>query len=604
MDAIGDHNVEKVVIQKAARTGITYSAILNVFGYYVNNEPCPIILVYPTEQNARKFSKKNLSQFIRDCKAIAHLFPEEKSRDGDNTILLKTFPGGSLTLVGANSPNSLRADTAKIVMIDEVDGEIDVREGDYIQLVENRTLSYAGRGRKIILLSTPTDKIKSAIEPEYLNSTMEKFHLPCPSCGEMQPLEWERIDLEAITHQCCECGEKHTRPQWIRDWENTGKWIAQNPEHLVRGFHISALYSPFLKWEFMVEKYNEAIAEYNIGQHGKLQVFKNTYLGETWEDQGERVDETGLMERRQAYFFENDYNHDPSLVPDGVCVITIGVDTQDNRLEYEVVGHGAGLESWGLEYGILPGDPRVPHAQVWGLLDDLIRKPRRYLNGVQVPVVCTVIDYGGHAADQVSAYCKSRRGWNVWPINGVGGFGRLFVDLKKTFRTKVASATGFSLGVDTGKDELFARLRLQEQGAGYCRFPRGTKRTAYALGGGDYETVRGYDERYFAGLTSEKKVAIRKTGGHHSYRWQLQRGARNEPLDCRVYASAAILISRVNVDDIASKAPWLRDDLTIDDTTIENDNKNITPTLPKRPTAPTVKPSLKGRVGVSNYARV
>jgi phage terminase large subunit GpA-like protein len=452
MDVVNDPNVRRFVVMKAARTGITYSAMLCPIAYYIKNDPCPFFVVYPTEQLAKKFSKKYLSPLIRDCAPIRELVHEQRSRDGNNTLMLKMFPGGSITLAGANSPNSLRMDTAKIVFIDEADGEVDLREGDYIKLAETRIETYMESGGKVGIISTPKNKGESLIEDAYNDSSKEKFYLPCPSCGEMQTLEWPQLDLETCKLSCVKCEALHNKLEWTENWEKTGTWIAENPDHPTPGFHVNSLYSPFSTWEYLANEWREAVAAAEIGQFGKLQVFINTKLGETWEIRGEQIDESGLMKRREAYFFDPDMNRDPTMIPDGVCALTIGVDVQNNRLEYEVVGWGAGRESWGIEYDIIPGDPRIPGSPVWGLLDDVIRKPRKYANGVPVPVVCTCIDYGGGegAPDQTAGYAKARARWRVWPVRGVGGFGKLFVDLRQTFKTKVANAIGLNLGVDTG----------------------------------------------------------------------------------------------------------------------------------------------------------
>ena len=543
MDAISDPNVEKVCVMKAARVGITQSAVLNVIGHYIQNDPCPMFIVYPTELNAKRFSKKNLAPFLRNTKPLRGLLKTERSREGENTITLKQFNNGAtITLVGANSPNSMRVDTAKIAIIDEADGEIEIKEGDYIKLVENRTLTYAGRGRKIIIISTPKDKGSSLIEAEYEESTKEKYHLPCPSCGDMQTFDFKRLDFESVLMACGECGAMHSKREWTHKWEHTGKWIAENPDATVRGFHLNALYSPFLSWEIIINEWRIANTEANAGQTGKLQVFINTYLGETWRVHDTRADASGLMERREQYYAE---------IPDGVCALTIGVDTQDNRLCYEVVGWGAGKESWGIEYGELWGDPRIPGSVVWGLLDDVIRKKRTYANGVPVPVVCVTIDMGGHAPDQVCTYAKARQGWNVWAVRGVGGQGKVLIH--STVRSKTASATVFNLTVDVGKDEIVARMKIPQPGPGYCHWPRGGSQD-YT---GQYESVCGYDERYFTGLTAEKKVSVKTKGGFHRYEWQKDPNQANEPFDCRNYAGAALEISKINLARIAEKAPWM-----------------------------------------------
>lgn len=537
MDAITDRKVEYIVVMKAARTGITYSAALNPIGYHIHHDPCPILLIYPTEAMAKKLSKKSLTPFIRDCQVIRERVATPRSRDGENTTLLKMFPGGSLTLAGANSPNALRADTAKIAIIDEADGEVEIREGDYVSLIWKRTETYEGKGRKKIIISTPKNKGESLIEQEYEDSTMEQWCLPCPSCEVRQPLSWQRVDFESVTHACHECGALHGKREWLA---GEGAWIARNPEHTTRGFHINALTSPFVSWESLIADWRKAVARSNIGDHSKLQAFINTVLAETWEEPGARVDETGLMARREEYYAE---------VPDGVCAITIAADTQDNRLAVDVIGWGAGKESWRLGYHEVWGDPRVPGSAVWNGLDEIIRKTYRYANGVAVPVVCTVIDSGGHATDQVSTYAKARMGWNVWAIKGVRGPGKMLVG--STHKSKVASATTFNLNVDTGKDEVMALLKVKAPGPGYCHFPRGGTQDHT----GRFESVRGYDERYFGELTSEKKMSVKTKYGSHRYEWK-QNGP-NEPFDLAVYNLAALNISKVNLDRIADHAPWL-----------------------------------------------
>lgn len=538
LDAMGDRNTERVVIMSSARVGKTITELIAI-AYHIAHDPCPIFMVYPTEAMGKKFSKKALAPFIRDCAVIRDKIAKPRSRDGDNTVLLKMFPGGSLQIAGANSPNSLRGDTARIAIIDEVDGSVEQSEGDYVTLAERRTATFEGRGRKIILTSTPTTKSESRIEQEYLKSTMERWNLPCPSCGHMQPLDWRRVDFETVTHACSECGVLHNKREWLA---GDGQWIAENPEATMRGFHLNALVSPFMSWESMISEWRDATALSRTGDHEQLKVFINTLLGETWTEPGSRIDDDSLMARREEYYAD---------VPDGVCVITIATDTQDNRLAVDVVGWGAGKESWRLGYAELWGDPRVPGSPVWGLLDEIIQRPYTYANGIRVPVVCTVIDMGGHAPDQVCTYAKSRQGWNVWAIRGVGGAGKLL--LHSTFKSKVASATVFNLAVDTGKDEVVARLQVNEPGPGYCHFPRGAAMD-YT---GAYESVRGYDARYFAGLTAEKKVSVRVKGGFHRYEWQKQPGQANEPFDLAVYNIAALTISKVNLDKIAALAPWM-----------------------------------------------
>lgn len=383
-----------------------------------------------------------------------------------------------------------------------------------------------------MLTSTPTVKGHSRIEKAYNESTKEQWCLPCPSCGELQTLEWRRVNFETLQHACSECEAPHSRDEWLA---GEGQWIARNPDCLTRGFHFNALVSPFVRWETLVDEFRQAMQLSNFGDHTQLITFVNTVLGETWEDRGEQVDDVGLLARREIYYAD---------VPEGVAIVTIGVDTQDNRLCYSVFGWGAGRECWALEYGELWSDPRVPGSLVWGMLDEVIQKPRAYHNGRLARVFCTTIDMGGHASDQVCAYAKARQGWNVWAVRGEGGQGKAFVKSWSTY--KKSNATVFTLGVDTGKDEMAAMLRVKEPGPGYVHFPKGEQG----------ECVKGFDERYFQGLTSEKKISVPVRGNFRKYIWELMPGRQNEPLDTMNYALAALAILKPDLDKIAELAPW------------------------------------------------
>jgi phage terminase large subunit GpA-like protein len=542
MDAISDPRVDKVVIMSSAQVGKT-EIINNTVGYYMAYDPAPMMVVQPTIGMGETYSKQRLAPMIRDTPALTGLISDPKSRNSDNTISEKSFPGGYVVISGANSAASLAGRPIRILLFDEVDRapESAGTEGDPVALAEMRTATFVWN-RKIILTSTPTVKDSSRIEQAYEESSKERWCLPCPGCGEYQPLEWRRLQFDTLEMACRECGELYGRREWLG---GEGQWVAENHGNRVRGFHMSALTSPWTKWEDLVEEWEYANARAKFGDIERLKVFINTKLGETWEERGEKLDETGLMSRREEYYAD---------IPDGVCALTIGVDTQDNRLCYTVMGWGAGKESWAIEYGELWGDPRVAGSVVWAQLDEVIRRRRTYSNGVPVPVVCTCIDMGGHAPDQVCTYAKARQGWNVWAVRGDHhGQGRLLVG--STFKSKVASATAFNLGVDTGKDEIMARLRVENHGPGYCHFPRGETQD-YT---GEYESVRGFDQRYFAGLTAEKKMlVINKTTGRRSYRWVNESRQENEPLDTLNYAGAALVISKVNLDSISSKAPWMR----------------------------------------------
>jgi phage terminase large subunit GpA-like protein len=208
----------------------------------------------------------------------------------------------------------------------------------------------------------------------------------------------------------------------------------------------------------------------------------------------------------------------------------MGVDVQDNRLEYEIVGWSVGKISWGIKYGILLGDPALP--ETWEQLDRVLENQYIRQDGTPMHIMSTCIDSGGHKTDEVYQYCKSRFYKNVFAIKGFGGSGIPFVQIPK--KVNDAGVFLFNIGVDVGKDTLVSRLKVNyETENGYCHFP--------------IEAEKGYNEDYFKGLTSEHKVT-RYVKGVAKISWEkTSSGARNEPLDLRNYATAALEIKCVGL---------------------------------------------------------
>jgi phage terminase large subunit GpA-like protein len=517
MDAINNEETETIVVQSSAQVGKT-ELLLNIIGYHVHQDPAPTMLVQPTLDLAEAFSKDRLAPMIRDTPALNERI-RNKARDGGNTLLYKSFPGGHITLSGANSPSSLASRPIRIVLADEIDrypvsaGE----EGDPVELVTKRTTTFFNRKR--VLVSTPTIKNASRIEEFYLDSSMEQWHLPCPSCSEQQPLAWPQVKFEydkatkkctSVAMACKYCGTMHLEREWK---SGKGRWIARSDNRKVRGFHLNELASPWKRWTEIVEDFQTATR----GGPEKLKVWINTSLGETWEEKGTGADADDLIKRREQYAAD---------VPENVLLLTAGVDVQDNRLEYEVVGWGVEAESWGIRYGVIMGDPGQPH--VWNELDSLvINNIFKRADGQDLKVATTCIDTGGHFTKEVYTYCKKREAQRVWAIKGRGGIGVPLIQRPK--RRNDEGAWLFVIGVDVGKDTLSSRLSIQFEGPGYCRWP--------------ILAASGYGEDYFTGLTAEHRV-MRYTKGKPTFHWELRSGhSRNEPLDCRNYASAALEIA-------------------------------------------------------------
>lgn len=492
MNAVTSGRAKKVVLMWASQTGKTDSVILNTIGYYIHYDPSPMMALHPTVEMGETFSKNRLSPMLRDSPVLREL-TSHKSRDRNNTIQEKQFPGGYIAIQGANSPAALASRPIRNLLADEIDRypESAGIEGDPLMLAEKRMTAFWNSVE--VITSTPTIKGFSKIETEYEHSTKEVWNVPCPECGGYQPLVWARILFDkdgfrsgtdtTVSYTCAHCGAVSTEAAWKARFSE-GKYVAEFPRRKTRGFFVNGLASLFTTWEKIVEDFLKASDEAKNGNRNPLKTWTNTVLAETWDEEGVQMDEGELMARAEDYGAE---------VPNGVLYLTCGVDTQDDRFEYEVVGWGLGKESWGIEKGSLYGDLDQP--EVWDKLDETLARTFTRADGTTMAITATCMDTQGHHALEAYRFCKERWGRNIWGIKGKGGMDIPFIS--NPTKNNRAKAPLFTLGVDTGKVLVYDRLKVEKPGAGYCHFPT---------------QDRGYDENYYKGLTAEKRIVTYKKG--------------------------------------------------------------------------------------------
>ena len=520
MDACSDPEIQEVVIMAGAQLGKT-EALLNVIGYHIDNDPSPILVLQPTLSMGQAFSKDRVAAgLLSSTPCLKGKVKDPRARDSGNTTLHKTFAGGALTIVGANSPSGLASRPIRIMLADEVDRfpASAGTEGDPIQLGRKRTANFWNR--KIISVSTPTNKGSSRIEDAYQQSDKREYYVPCKHCHHEQKLKWGNVQWEdgkpeTAGYMCESCGVLWSDTD--RMWSvRNGQWVASEPFNGVAGFFISGLYSP---WTPLSEGVREFLAVKKNPE--QLRVWTNTYLAELWEDAGERLEDFELAERREPM----------PKVPDDVVVLTAGVDVQDNRLEISVIGwSGKGDdESYVIDHKTIFGDPSTP--QLWTDLDSLINTQYETESGRNIAIRSACVDSGGHFTNAVYQYCKRNMGRRIFAIKGVGGEGKPIAG--RPTRNNVAKCPLFSIGVDNIKDIVFARLRINEEGAGYVHFS-------------DH-----LPDEYFKQLTAEKVV----TRYHRGFKKRIYEKIRprNEALDCMVYAIASYAILGVNVKALAHK---------------------------------------------------
>lgn len=511
---------------------------LNIIGYIIDQDPGSVLYVHPTLDDAKKFSRLRVAPMIRDSKRLKSKVSDVKAKDAGNTIFQKSFPGGMLTITGSNSPSALASTPARYIIGDERDrwAVSAGTEGDPWSLAEARQATFYNS--KAVEVSTPTIKGASNIESSYHLGTQERWCHLCPECGKYGEILFDRIQFKHTSEKinnkkvyridgpiswiCPNCGVLSTEEVMRKQ---PAKWIAANPEAYkqgIRSFWLNAFSSPWTPWEKIILKFLQTKEDPE-----KLKVVFNTLLGELWEDRGDLADEDTLLARREDYGVAADGA--PVELPDGVLVLTCGVDTQDNRLEYEVVGHGYYGETWGIKKGYIMGKPDSD--AVWQQLDDVIDHLYHFANGRGLRISITCIDSGGHFTQEVYMRCRERKNKRVFAIKGKGGDGVPFiapphkVPIKDNKRI---TCWLYSIGVDAGKETIMSSLKVQEPGAKYCHFPKGEE--------------CGYDSYYFAGLLSEK-LELTHTSRGNVWRWvKLPGHARNEALDCRNYALAGLRI--------------------------------------------------------------
>lgn len=524
LDVLADDEHDRVVVRKSARLGVTEGCINGFVGYAVATDPGPIMVVWPTKDDAQDWSKEVLPELFETTEPLRGKL-SDAAKASDNTILHKAFPGGHLHMVGSNSPRTFRRKNIRYLIFDELDAcEAYSRghEGSVVKRGERRTMTFDNR--KILLTGSPELLETSRIHKEFLNSDQRTFHVACPHCGCWQVLllpnlQWDKDETKTgrLRHRfetahfvCVGCAgrlEHHHK----RDLVRGGRFIAQNPGHPVAGFALNAFVSlfPNASWAQLAEEYYSATKD-----PSEMIAFVNTILGEAYEDRGGAPDQDALLQRRESWAAE---------VPRGVGVLTAGVDVQHDRLEVLVVGWGVGQESWQIAHHRIHGDP--DERDVWLRLDRILTRPYQHEGGATLYVRWTFVD-SNDLPDRVHAYTRPRNARNVFSVRGVAGRRGPKQPLLKRSKAERDSTTFFNVDVDRCKDLLFRRLRITADGPGKIHFP--------------LAQADGLDDDYLKQFANEVKIE-RKDRFGRTLRHYAQKGDAVEAIDCSNYAYAALL---------------------------------------------------------------
>jgi phage terminase large subunit GpA-like protein len=524
------------------QTGKT-EGLLNMILYSALNDPGPAMIVEPTQDLGKEIGKDRFGVMIETCDALKEI----KDQDPDqSTNLKKTFSSMTVYIGWAGSPTSLASRPIRTVFFDETNKypKFSGQEASPLALGKERTNTFIFT-RKLIYASTPTTESGYITQGEMTCEARFRFHLVCPHCGFVQipvfghegpgaGVKWEGRDLNLIEraawYECGECGGKIQNEQKA-ELVRRGKWIDivsgiefrecmdfNKPRRI--GFQFGRLISPWHSLGMVAREFLES-KDYPE----KLMNWTNSWMAEPWKEQEFKLDDSELMKRREEYGPKVPAavgERDGAVIFMGGLLLTAGVDVQDDRLECEVVAWGDREESWSMDYRVFMGSPGF-HA-VWDDLDDYLTQEWETELGDTLRVVSVAVDTGGHFTKAVYEFVKPRQMRRVWAIKGSSTVGHAIISRP----AKQASGISlFSVGVDSAKEILFTRLNRKTAGPGYCHFPMN------------------YDEAYFKGLTAEKVVTTKDKHGFPVRVWE-KTYPRNEPLDCRVYAMAALSILRPN----------------------------------------------------------
>ena len=521
MNAVTDINTQSVTV--VACTQLLKTELLNnVAGYYIHQDPAPILLIQPTDKMAESWSKDRFSPMLRDSPTLRKVVGWSKAKKTNNTILHKSFAGGHISITGANSPANLASRPIRVVLCDEVDKYPQSAgvEGDVVSLAQARAATFWNR--KFISVCSPTLSEGSKIWDLYEQSDMREYHVPCPFCKEKQKLIWKNVVFErdekdnlidgSVYYKCEHCNQKWNDVMRMKAVQK-GVWIAQKEFKGHAGFHVNKIASPWEPLQSMVEAFLKANKKAKRGDIQDLKTFINTQLAECFdEDKSEKTDEISLMSRAEPY----------TKVPSKVKILTCGCDVQRDRIEGEVVGWGVGQERWGIEYFTIYGNTSEEY--VWEELNQKLKSRYECEDGNTLAISTSCIDTGGGGGQTDMAYrfCKSNQKWRIYAVKGANVDGKPIAS--KPSKNNALKVKLFQIGTDAAKGIIYSRLKIIEEGEGFWNFPIGN----------------GYDAEYYLQLTSEV-LKTKFDRGRKTVKWTKIR-ARNEALDCAVYALAALHI--------------------------------------------------------------
>jgi phage terminase large subunit GpA-like protein len=299
-DCFNDPEVREITWQSAERVGKS-TVGSNILGFVIDREPTDLLWVMPSREGMADFLKDELEPMIRANPILANkigLGKQPRQLGKTNNTRRKSFLGGTATFVGGASASPLAFRTVRIVLLDEVDKlRVLPGEGDADALASKRVSTY-GTDFKILRFSKPTLEGSSRIHRHFLRGSQALYYIACPACNAFQELGWASLRFDDMHLRCTTSDCFFDQDSWqgsVGEWRET----VPNPHH--KSFQCSALISPLIRWETLVEEYRAAVHALEGGDPSLIQVFENSRLGKVYSGRVEKL-ESGELYGRREYF--------------------------------------------------------------------------------------------------------------------------------------------------------------------------------------------------------------------------------------------------------------------------------------------------------------
>lgn len=467
------------VVYKASSQASKTAIGLNFIGRSLECSPQPMLIVQPTQSAARKFSRQRIDPMIKACPELKSRVREGKGREAGNSSYEKLFDGGALFIAWAGSAHELASMPVGLVWNDEFAKypEDAGGQGDAKGQSEQRAQNFPNA--KIFNSSTCTSEGFCSATSEYQSGDQCKWLVPCPDCGVRQDLVWESVrwDKEAaggeIVHRaetahyvCVHCGSCWSDQQrWAA--VRKGEWASHAEYVDTASFEIWSIHLP-PAWMTMEALVRDWLAVRHDPKERKRFVILK--LGRPYRQPGAKVSPDSLQSRAEDW---RDAAGRRIEVPHGVGLLTAFVDVQERQggfLELNVIGWGAGEESWRILHQRIYGAIDQPH--VWAQLEAFRTRIWRHASGAPLRIAMMGVD-SGYKRNAVYEFVAPRQDSVVRTRATKGGP----TEQREPFKmSKSKNEQGVNLvlvGTVAMKDDIFPRLMMGVENRGGADALRG-----------------------------------------------------------------------------------------------------------------------------------